>query len=135
MNPSPLKLKLTEKEIDAFYLNQYRFPGAHIQANMLREYPLGKTMSNVIGYAGRINASELAQRHNANYQASNYIGKTGIEKYYESTLHGQVGSALSEINAQGEIQRNLKSISPIPGGNLYLTIDSKTTGLCTKRIR
>src|SRR5262249_26778438 len=51
--------------------------------------------------------------------------KTGIEKYYETTLHGQVGFQEAEINASGNIVRNLKQVLPTPGNNLYLTIDSR----------
>ncbi|PHQ79966.1 MAG: penicillin-binding protein 2 [Coxiella sp. (in: Bacteria)] len=130
--PIPLKYKLTEDELDQFYLNQYRFPGVTVQANMLRQYPLGNIMGNVIGYAGRINAKELAHVDPVNYRPSDYIGKTGIEKYYETTLHGHVGSALSEINASGEVLRNLKNIPGTPGKNLYLTIDSKLQAYAEK---
>ncbi len=123
--PIPIKYQLTEQEMDLFYLNQYRFPGVIIQANMLRQYPLGNIMSNVLGYVGRINATELKSVDPINYQPSDYIGKTGIERFYENMLHGHVGSALAETNASGQVIENLKSIPPTSGKNLYLTIDSK----------
>ena len=124
--PVPLKYKLSEQELDLVYLNQYRFPGVVIQANMLREYPLGNTVSNIVGYVGRINALELKKLEATNnYLPSDYIGKTGIEQSYESLLHGQVGSALSEVNAAGSVVRHLKAIAPTPGRAIYLTIDSK----------
>lgn len=124
--PVPLKYKLTEKELDIIYLNQYRFPGVSIQANMLREYPLGDTVSNIIGYVGRINTTELKQLESTNnYLPSDYIGKTGIEQFYESLLHGHVGSTLSEVNAAGKVIRHLQNIPQTPGKTIYLTIDSK----------
>lgn len=124
--PVPLKYKLNEKELDVIYLNQYRFPGVIIQANMLREYPLGDIVSNIVGYVGRINAVELKKLSTTNnYLPSDYIGKTGIEQFYEPLLHGYVGSALSEVNASGEVVRHLKAIQQTPGKTIYLTIDSK----------
>ena len=132
--PVPLKYKLSEKEMDLIYLNQYRLPGVIIRANMLRQYPLANTVSNVIGYVGRINAHELKKVDPINYQPSDYIGKTGIERYDENILHGHVGSALAETNAAGEIIRNLKSIPPTPGKNLYLTIDSKLQAYAEKAL-
>lgn len=124
--PVPLKYKLTEKELDIIYLNQYRFPGVLVQANMLREYPLGDTVSNIVGYVGRINATELKQFESTNnYLPSDYIGKTGIEQFYEPLLHGHVGSALSEVNAAGKVIRHLQNIPQTPGKTIYLTIDSK----------
>lgn len=132
--PVPLKYKLNEKEMDLFYLNQYRFPGVIIQANMLRQYPLGNIMSNVLGYVGRINAQELRSVDPINYRPSDYIGKTGIERFDEKTLHGYVGSTLAETNAAGQIIKNFKSIPPKPGKNLYLTIDSKLQAYAEKAL-
>jgi penicillin-binding protein 2 len=121
----PLKIKLSEKERAIFYINRYRFPGVNIQTHMLRHYPQGKDISNVIGYVGRLNTKELKQVDPINYSASDYIGKTGIEKFYENLLHGKVGMKEVEINANGHIVRQLKTIPPQAGSNLYLTIDSQ----------
>jgi penicillin-binding protein 2 len=132
--PVPLKYKLSEKEMDVFYLNQYRFPGVIIQANMLRQYPLGNTLSNVLGYVGRINSQELKEVDPINYRPSDYIGKTGIERFDEKQLHGYVGSALAESNAAGQVIKNLKNIPPTPGKNLYLTIDSKLQAYAIKAL-
>lgn len=132
--PIPLKLKLNEEEAAKFYVNQYRFPGVLIQSRMIRYYPLGETMGNVLGYVGRINTKELTQVDKENYNPSAYIGKTGIEKYYESNLHGQVGAEEVEIDASGRIVRTLKSIPPTPGDDLYLTIDSKLQAFALKAL-
>lgn len=121
----PLKLKLSEEEIARFYINQYRFPGVLIRAQLIRYYPFGPTLENVIGYVGRINETELAQVNQTNYASTNFIGKLGIENYYEDYLHGQVGYQEVETDASGRIVRVLKRIPPIPGRNLYLSIDSK----------
>ncbi len=122
---TPLKLNLTTAEVAKFYVNEYRFPGVRINARMMRYYPLGKAMSTVVGYVGRISASNLQHIDASNYAASNYIGKAGIEQFDEKALHGTVGYQQVEINASGRIVRVLKRIAPVPGDNLYLTIDSK----------
>ncbi|HLF66074.1 MAG TPA: penicillin-binding protein 2, partial [Gammaproteobacteria bacterium] len=121
---TPLKMKLTDAQVAQFYVNQYYFPGVSISARMMRYYPLGNAMADVLGYVARINAQDLASVNKTNYSASNYIGKIGIEKYYESELHGTVGYQQVEINAGGQIVRVLKRTAPIPGENLYLSIDS-----------
>ncbi len=87
----PLKFRLSEDEVARFYENQYRFPGLLIKERLMRHYPLGENFSHVLGYVGRISPDELADIDTANYSASNYIGKLGIEKYYEDDLHGTVG--------------------------------------------
>jgi len=120
----PLKLRLTEAEVAYFAENQYQFPGVQIKARLMRSYPHGKSFSHVLGYVGRINAQELAEIDQTNYSASHYIGKLGIEKYYEEELHGNVGYEEVENDASGKAIRVLKEIKGVPGKNLYLTLDS-----------
>lgn len=128
-DPIPLKLKLTEEEIANFYVNQPFFPGVVIETRSMRYYPLGDTSSEILGYVGRINQTELHTIDRHNYDASDDIGKNGIEKYYETRLHGKVGSEEAEINATGHIIRSLKKTPPKAGENLYLTIDSQLQSL------
>jgi len=123
--PVPLRLKLSEEEVARFYVDQYRFPGVVVNTEMIRYYPLKENMTSAIGYVGRINPQELAVLDPVNYRGSNYLGKTGIEKYYENDLHGHVGFEEVEMDANGKVVRSLKKKAPQAGKNLYLTIDSK----------
>lgn len=120
----PLKLRLSEIELSRFAENQHRFPGVLIKARLMRHYPHGASFSHVLGYVGRINAKELSEIDTTNYSASHYIGKLGIEKFYEEALHGQVGYEQVENDASGKPLRVLKEIPGTPGKNIYLTIDS-----------
>lgn len=132
--PVPIKYKLSEKDLDSFYVNEYKFPGVIVQANMLRQYLLNNTLNDVIGYVARINATELEKSDPNAYRPSDYIGKTGIEKEYEETLRGQTGSALVEMDAAGQIVHKFKNIPPVGGKNLYLTIDSKLQAYAEKEL-
>lgn len=120
----PLKVRLSEEEVMRFTENQHRFPGVVIAARLMRNYPFGETFSHVLGYVGRINTQELNEIDATNYSASHYIGKLGIEKYYENQLHGKVGYKQEENDASGKSIRVLKEIKGTPGQNLYLTLDS-----------
>jgi len=120
----PLKLKLTQAEVATFYLNQYRFPGVIVDTKMMRHYPLGKIMASVIGYVGRINIADLKNIDGNNYRATNFIGKIGIEKYFEKQLHGTTGYKIAEVSAKGRITKIKQIIPPINGDTLFLTIDS-----------
>lgn len=121
----PLKFRLSEAEVARYYENQYRFSGTLIKARLIRHYPLSNTFSHVLGYVGRINTDELQEIDTSNYSATNYIGKLGIEKFYEDDLHGTVGYEQAENDASGHPVRVLNQIKPIPGKNIYLTIDSQ----------
>lgn len=123
--PIALRLRLTEQEIARFSVDQYRFPGVAIKAQLIRHYPFGDTLVPALGYVGRINEQELQQVDATNYSATHYIGKLGIEKSYEGLLHGIVGYQQVETDASGRIVRTLKVTHPISGDNLVLTLDSQ----------
>lgn len=133
-DPIPIKNKLSEADVDRFYVNQQKFPGILILTSSMRQYPLAERTSDVVGYVGRINQNELQSFNSRNYDASDDIGKNGIEKYYETLLHGKVGSEEAEINATGHIVRILTKSPPIAGKNIYLTIDSKLQKLAHKTL-
>ena len=123
--PIPFKLKLSQEDVAIFASNQHLFPGVSIKARLMRYYPLGETAAHLLGYVGRINEQELQQVDSTNYRATNFIGKSGIEKYYEDTLHGQVGYQQVETDVSGRTLRILSKQTPVSGAKLYLTIDAR----------
>lgn len=120
----PLRLHLSDEEVARFAVNRHRFPGVDIEARLTRHYPLKEIMAHVVGYVGRINEQELDELDPANYSASTHIGKTGVEKAYETLLHGTVGYQNVETNAQGRVLRVLQYEAPRPGSDLQLHIDA-----------
>lgn len=88
----------------------------------------------MLGYVGRINEKEERRLDKVNYSATTHIGKTGIEKSYEPQLHGQVGYQQVEINAQGRVIQVLDRQSPLPGHDLYLTIDTRLQSIAAKAL-
>mgnify|MGYP001813317964 CR=1 FL=1 len=121
----PLRFHLSDEEVARFAVNRHRFPGVEIQAGLSRHYPLGERAVHAVGYVGRINERELQTISTSNYSGTSYIGKVGVEKTYEDILHGTVGHQQVEITAQGRALRVLSRTPPIPGNNLYLTLDSR----------
>ena len=128
----PLKFRLTEDEISRFAVNRYRLSGVEIKAQLVRNYPESASLTHVVGYVGRINTSDqedLARlkSNKTNYAATDHIGKIGIERFYESILHGEVGSQYVETNAHGRVLRVLQQEKPTPatpGVDLTLHIDA-----------
>ena len=119
----PLRLRLEDWEVARFAVNRHRFPGVDIDARLTRHYPLGALGVHLVGYVGRINKGELDRIDQADYRGTSHIGKTGIEASYEDWLHGKVGYQRVETNAQGRILRVLERHDPVPGKNLFLTMD------------
>lgn len=123
--PIPIKLKLTADEVATFASNQYQFPGVSIKARSMRHYPLGEKAAHVLGYVGRINIPELKQVDPVNYRATNFIGKAGVEKYYEEKLHGKVGYQIVETDVSGRTIRVVNKLNPQSGDRIYLSIDMR----------
>ncbi len=121
----PLKLKLTPEEVAIFSTNQYLFSGVNITARLMRYYPFGEKTAHVVGYVGRINLQELKNVDPQNYRATNFIGKSGVEKYYENILHGQVGYQQIETDVNGRSVRVISKQSPQSGAKMVLTIDAR----------
>lgn len=123
--PVPFKLKLNEEEVAIFATHKYAFPGVSIHAQLMRSYPLGDVASHLLGYVGRINADEQKQIESTNYRATHFIGKTGIERFYEYKLHGRVGYQHVETDVSGRTVRVLSKQAPVSGAKLQLTIDAR----------
>ena len=120
----PLRYHLSDQEVARLAVNLHLMPGVEINARLIRDYPLAGLMAHSLGYVSRINEEELQHLDTANYRGTRFTGKTGIEKFYESELHGQVGFEHVETNALGRTLRIIKRSPATPGQNLYLTIDS-----------
>ncbi len=127
--PLTLKNQLTEEQVAIFSVNQHKFPGISVEAGLKRNYPYGAQITHVLGYVGKINTRDRAQLERSelwkNYAATKDIGKQGIEKFYESLLHGKPGHLEEEVNNRGRAIRTLKIVPPEPGQDIYLTLDLK----------
>ncbi|MCL1125193.1 penicillin-binding protein 2 [Shewanella surugensis] len=127
--PLTIKNRLTEDQVAQFSVNQYRFPGVSVEAGLKRYYPYTSLFTHALGYVGRINRRDQIKLERENewkqYAATNDIGKQGIERFYESTLHGKPGHLEEEVNNRGRTIRILKSDAPEPGKDIYLTLDLK----------
>ncbi|WP_233079026.1 penicillin-binding protein 2 [Rheinheimera soli] len=122
-----VKEHLTEQEVAIIAVNQHRLEGVTLEARLTRHYPYGELFTHAIGYIGKINAKELEKLEEngvtANYAASRDIGKIGLERFYESQLHGQVGFQQVEVNNRGRVIRILDSKPATSGDDLILSID------------
>lgn len=123
--PVPLRFHLSDEEVARFAINRYKFPGVDIVAGLSRHYPHGPLAAHALGYVGRIDERDLQRIDGSDYSGTTHIGKVGIEKTYEDTLHGQVGFSQVETNAEGRVLRTLVRTPPVPGKNLYLTLDAE----------
>jgi penicillin-binding protein 2 len=121
----PLRFRLTEEERARLAVDRYRLPGVVVEAQLLRYYPQGELFSHALGYVGRISESDTYDLDEVDYRGTFHIGKVGVEKYYEDTLHGTVGYQNVETNAHGRVLRVLERHDPTPGSDLVLHLDAR----------
>ena len=119
----PLKFNLSEEEVARFAVDRHRHEGVDVVPYLSRWYPYGELLTHVLGYVGRLDAEDLAQVDDGNYRGTSHIGKTGIERYYESQLHGFNGLERLETNVQGRTLKVLGREAPVHGEDLILSLD------------
>jgi len=130
---------LTEEQAARFAVRRHQFPGVDIREGLIRHYPYGESAAHAIGYVASISLADLELIERREYAATSHIGKTGVERGFESALHGRVGYRQQVVNAQGRVlldpaSRTASAASasligtletkwPEPGDNVTLSLD------------
>jgi len=99
----------------------HHLSGVDVQVGTYRFYPYADVMSHLIGYLSLARGDDVQ----AGYLSTEFIGRTGIEKSFESSLHGELGSQQEEVDVHGRRISVLKSDAPVMGEQLQLTINAK----------
>jgi penicillin-binding protein 2 len=102
------------------------YPRLIIQSVPKRYYPDGAAVASFVGYTGEITESELNDPKYASYKPGQEIGKAGLEKQYESILHGKEGVRFDEVDARGRPVRGegpRPDLDPEGAPPLYTNID------------
>lgn len=120
-----LKSQLTDEEWARVAVDLYKLDGVQVEAQLTRYYPFGEAFAHAIGYVGRITTKDLERVDKQSYQGALFIGKTGVEEYYESTLFGKPGISKVEVNARGRIMSEIERQNPTPGKDLHLYMDAR----------
>jgi penicillin-binding protein 2 len=108
------------------------WPGVFVTNKIRREYLVEKngdpiiaeasSLSHILGYTGKISESELAKL-SPDYSVLDYLGKTGLEKFWESELRGVPGQKNIEVDALGRIKKVINEEPAQDGYNLLLSLD------------
>lgn len=118
-----LRANLSPQEAAVLALNQHRYRGIELHGRLQRHYPRGKLTAHSVGYVGRLDADDLENRVGQDYQGVDYIGRSGLEAYYEGALFGKTGEELVETDAHGRRVRRLDRQPPQAGNDAHLSMD------------
>lgn len=124
--PSVFIKQISKEDFGRFTEELYHFHGFYAQSRSLRKYPL-PIAGHLLGSIGEVNRREIEK--DAFYHSGDYIGKSGIEKYYEKYIRGKKGSKLIEVDVhnreKGSYQNGKYDTLAEPGKDLVLGIDAE----------
>ncbi len=115
---------ISEKTLAAIKENLPDLKGVEIAEETYRVYNDSLYFAHILGYTGLINETELENDETGYYTATDQIGKTGLERAFETYLRGVKGNERVAINATYDVTTVLNTVDSIAGNNLYLSIDS-----------
>jgi penicillin-binding protein 2 len=122
--PIVIKRDVSIELVTAIEERRRDLPGVSIDVHPQRSYPYGFLAGHLLGYVHSIK-EELEQPGFEDYGINDLVGKTGVEKYYESYLRGQKGYSQVEVNSQNRPVRKVRSVPSVQGDKLVLTLDLK----------
>jgi len=103
--------------------NRLALAGVNIEMKPVRAYKNGVLAAHLLGYLAEISEDELGSERYKDYNAGDYTGKNGIEKSWESYLHGTDGGRQIEVDARGRFLRTVEEANSSVGNTVVLTID------------
>jgi len=115
-----------------FFLSEQKsnYPGMKIQVQPRRHYPYGPFAAHLLGYLGEITKKEMDDAVESGFKLGDIVGRTGLEKMYDSYLRGIDGSEQIEVNVNGRPVRVLNHQPSHMGDNIGLTINRGLQETC-----
>lgn len=120
----PVVIKKSASMEDVTFVESHRteYPEIDLIQTEQRFYPKHHIAAALLGYVGDVSAEEVASSH-SRFHPGDVVGKTGIEREYNSILTGQDGMKRVVVNSRGQEMGSMTTISPHPGHDLRLTLD------------
>ena len=98
------------------------FPGVEVKTSYVREYNTNGA-AHILGYIGLMTDEEYTKYRTKGYPMDAKVGKEGAEVAFEEYLHGTDGQVAVTKTADGSVLKKVYTKEPVPGNNVYLTID------------
>lgn len=112
------------------------FPGVSWYSQPKRNYLETDSFSHLIGWVGTISKDELKIYFNRGYKAGDILGKSGVERQYDSILRGRDGRQFKTVDVRGRsVTASSRDVEPpVMGNNISLTIDRSLQILAEKAL-
>ncbi len=129
--PRPVLRDVDLRTVSIIEERGYDLSGVLIESEPVRRYPEGSLAAHVIGYMGEVSEKEIAASRvgGSGLAVGMRVGRAGIEREYDSRLRGKDGVRYVQEDARGRPLGTLRETDPLPGEDLYLTIDAPLQAL------
>ena len=128
-HPIDICYDISEKSVAMISERNHELNGVNIEIEPIRYYPYKTLAAHILGYLGKISQDYEIQEYLVNqadkYSLDDIIGKTGVEEKFENYLAGQKGKKTVAVNSVGNMIESVDELAPVPGDDLYLTIDMR----------
>ncbi len=121
--PVVIKDDLSPDEVAKVESRKLEFPELIVQAETKRAYPYQTLASHVLGYMQEVSSAELKMEKYKSSHLGDMVGKTGVEKQYESRLAGIKGRLLGIVDSTGRLMGEMARREPVKGNDIRLAID------------
>ncbi len=118
--------KLSERDLG--------LPGARVTIGGVRVYPYGALAAHVLGYVGPAD-TDPDDAKNFSYYQPDVEGKTNVEQAMDKWLKGEAGVRHIKRSPKGVIEGEIGVTPPVPGNNVYLTIDARIQTIVENALR
>ena len=126
--PIRLKMDVDIETVSKIAEHRLEYPGVSIEVQPIRYYVEGNFAPHILGYLGEGTVADRIRdiwaEEGYDYHPGELVGQTGIELVWEPYLRGIDGGAQVEVNSTGQATREFERVEPIPGNDLYLTLDA-----------
>ena len=122
-DPVPLERDVSIEALSQIEEQRLDLPGVLVTRDPVRYYKDSALCAHLLGFTGLISYEQLTDPHFASYNGGDYVGKSGLESYYESELKGQDGGDEVAVDARGRMLRKQNEYAPQPGHTLRLSLD------------
>lgn len=117
-------------------------PGVRLEHSIRRDYPFGAVAAHVLGYMNEISADEFRAHKQEGYRSGDLVGRIGVERQFEGYLRGRAGFEKLVVDRRGIPRTNIRELvegvtrqDPIPGNNVFLTLDIDAQRLSERAMR
>ncbi len=120
-----LKENASIQDISWVRAHELEYPEMRVELQPQRFYPLGTTLSHVLGYVGEISQKQLEKPEaiEKGFRPGDIIGKGGLEQYYDEYLRGKPGYRKVIVDSRGRVQSEIEVVQPQAGQDLVSTVD------------